>query len=105
MQDDRQVKGQISAYILFCKERYASGDFKGLKVTEGARLAGREWKALSNEEKKVSPSHKFNIGSPLICVPQPYQDAAQQDLLRYTQESKTVYNKDVSKPAKAAAAA
>ena len=30
-----------------------SGDFKGLKVAEAARLAGREWKGLSASEKKV----------------------------------------------------
>ena len=30
-----------------------SGDFKGLKIPEAARLAGREWKGLSADEKKV----------------------------------------------------
>ncbi len=38
----------------FYKDRYATGDFKGLKAPEAARLAGREWKALSASEKKVS---------------------------------------------------
>ena len=74
-------------------------------MTEGAGLASREWKALSNEEKKVSASCLFASNRALTSLLQPYQDAAQQDLLRYTQEAKTVYNKDVLKPRKAAAAA
>ena len=30
-----------------------SGDFRGLKVSEAAKLATREWKALPASEKKV----------------------------------------------------
>ena len=53
LQDHRQVKRQTGAFIYFYKERHASGDFKGLKVSESARLAGREWSALTPGEKKV----------------------------------------------------
>jgi len=54
LQDYRQVKGARAAYIFFSKDRFDSGDFKGLKAPEAAKLAGREWKALSASEKKVS---------------------------------------------------
>lgn len=33
-----------------------SGDFRGLKVAEAAKLAGREWQGLSASEKKVCRS-------------------------------------------------
>ena len=54
LQDHRQVKRVTGAYTRFYIDRQASGDFKGLKAKEAARLAGREWKGLSASEKKVS---------------------------------------------------
>ena len=51
--DDRLVKGMVSSYIFFNTERYASGDFAHMTVSESAKLLGREWKALSAAEKKV----------------------------------------------------
>lgn len=33
-----------------------SGDYRGLKLGEAAKLVGREWKALSASEKKVCRS-------------------------------------------------
>lgn len=39
-----------------------SGDFRGLKVAEAAKLIGREWKGLSASEKKVCRS-RFRFGS------------------------------------------
>ena len=53
IKDDRLVRHPINAYARFYKNRQASGDFKGLKATEAAKLAGREWRALSAAEKKV----------------------------------------------------
>lgn len=50
--DERHVKKPSSAYILFSKERWASGDLKGITATESAKLIGNEWKALSASEKK-----------------------------------------------------
>ncbi|KAL6717837.1 hypothetical protein ACLMJK_003922 [Lecanora helva] len=87
LQDDRLVKRNNSSFSIFFQQRYSTGDFKGLKASEAAKLASREWKALSASEKK------------------PYEDSAQQDLARYTQEAKTVYNKDVRRKPRAAAAA
>jgi hypothetical protein len=55
IKDDRQKKQQpvSSPYAVFTKERYASGDMRGIKVVEGAKLLAQEWKGLSEEEKKV----------------------------------------------------
>ena len=54
LKDERLVRRPTTAYIAFYKSRYASGDFKGLKVVEASRLIGREYKALSAAEKKAS---------------------------------------------------
>ena len=54
LQDHRQVKSPRSSYISFYQERMATGDFRGLKMPEATKLASREWKALSEAEKKVS---------------------------------------------------
>ncbi|KAF1840981.1 uncharacterized protein K460DRAFT_347492 [Cucurbitaria berberidis CBS 394.84] len=52
LHDDRHVKKPASAYLLFNLDRYASGDLKGIKTTDAAKLVGNEWKALSAGEKK-----------------------------------------------------
>lgn len=54
IKDDRLVKQSPSAFIYFNSERRASGDFKHMAFAEAARLAAKEWKALSASEKKVS---------------------------------------------------
>lgn len=56
LQDHRQVKGLRVSYNFFYQERMQSGDLRGLKIGEGAKLLGREWKALSASEKKVCRS-------------------------------------------------
>ncbi|KAI4212263.1 MAG: hypothetical protein LQ351_004976 [Letrouitia transgressa] len=53
LHDERLVKRQKSAYNLFHSQRYSSGDFQGLKLTEAAKLIGEEWKRLSTNEKKA----------------------------------------------------
>jgi len=40
--------------MVFAKERYASGDLKGIPLGDNAKLVAREWAALSPSEKKVS---------------------------------------------------
>ncbi|KAH9870470.1 hypothetical protein IAQ61_005945 [Plenodomus lingam] len=50
--DERVPKSPASAYIHFVTERFTSGDFKGIPVTEAAKLAANEWKALSAGEKQ-----------------------------------------------------
>lgn len=53
LQDHRQVKGPRGSYNYFHQSRTQSGDLRGLKVPEAAKLIGREWRGLSASEKKV----------------------------------------------------
>lgn len=66
IKDERAVKQPMTAFIYFFMSRQASGDFKNVAVTDRTRLAGQEYKALSEDEKEVrdiprpkpmSPSH------------------------------------------------
>ena len=58
IKDERAVKRPASSYIQFSINRQASGDFKNISVGERAKLIGKEWKALSESEKKVSYKSK-----------------------------------------------
>ena len=51
--DDRHTKKPLSGFLLFSQEKRAAGHFDHMKVTEGAKLAGQDWRALSANEKKV----------------------------------------------------
>ncbi|OBT75240.1 hypothetical protein VF21_05659 [Pseudogymnoascus sp. 05NY08] len=51
--DPRIPKRPLPAYIHFVKERYTSGDFKGLSPVEAAKILAQEYKALSESEKKL----------------------------------------------------
>lgn len=62
LQDHRQVKGLRGPFTWFHQERRQSGDLRGLKVGEAAKLTAREWKALSASEKKVCRC-TFGVGS------------------------------------------
>lgn len=53
IQDDRQPKQPRRALNFFTKERHASGDLKGISLSETGRLIAREWNALSASERKV----------------------------------------------------
>ncbi|KAL2043620.1 hypothetical protein N7G274_003927 [Stereocaulon virgatum] len=87
LRDHRQVKRPRSNFVIFYMKRWASGDFKGLKITEAAEVARREWIGLSTSEKKL------------------YEDSAKQDMYRYEQEVKTVYKRDLKHRVVAKAAA
>ncbi|KFY10759.1 hypothetical protein V492_04862 [Pseudogymnoascus sp. VKM F-4246] len=50
--DPRIPKRPLTAYILFVKERYTSGDFKGISSMEAAKILTQEYKGLSESEKK-----------------------------------------------------
>ena len=53
IKDDRLVKQPLNAYGFFLKDRVASGDMTGMRITEIGQLVGKEWKALSAADKKV----------------------------------------------------
>jgi len=52
--DPRLPKRAASAYLFFVKDRFTSGDFKGISIVEATRLIAAEWKALAAGERKVS---------------------------------------------------
>ncbi|KAF2808452.1 uncharacterized protein BDZ99DRAFT_477959 [Mytilinidion resinicola] len=52
LQDERQVKRAMNAFLNFNVERRASGEMKGIKSVDASKLIGTEWKALSPSEKK-----------------------------------------------------
>lgn len=47
------MKRPASSYLQFSINRQASGDFRNIPVSERGKLIGKEWKALSESEKKV----------------------------------------------------
>ncbi|RDW88839.1 hypothetical protein BP6252_00871 [Coleophoma cylindrospora] len=77
LDDVRAPKRPRSAMMLFTRQRWASGDFKGVKVPDASKLIMEEWRELSSAEKEA------------------LEREAQADLERYAQEIKTVYNRDV----------
>lgn len=56
LRDERVSKRPQTPYSIFFNERLASGDFQGVKMSDAAKEAGTEWKALSEAEKKVCAS-------------------------------------------------
>ena len=60
IQDDRLVKQPSNAYSLFLKDRFDSGDMKGMALAEISKLIAREWKGLNTSEKKVSQATTFS---------------------------------------------
>ncbi|KAF8867296.1 hypothetical protein BDZ45DRAFT_667259 [Acephala macrosclerotiorum] len=76
IKDARLPKRSANSRALFTKERYASGDFKGISIVDASKLLTTEWNSLSPSERKV------------------YEDRAAADTQRYVQEFKTVFHKD-----------
>ena len=54
IKDDRLVTRPRNAYSYFLQERHSTGDYKGMTIVEAAKLIAREWKGLSDGQKKVS---------------------------------------------------
>jgi len=84
--DDRIPKRPSNPMFLFYKERYASGDLKGIALGDNARLLAKEWAALAPSDKKT------------------YENQATTDRQRYAQEYKTVFHRDPKFVAKEKAA-
>ncbi|EPE31573.1 HMG-box [Glarea lozoyensis ATCC 20868] len=84
--DDRIPKRPANANGLFLKDRYASGDFKGIPMGESMKLVMAEWAALPPAEKKV------------------YEDRRSAESQRYQQEFKTVFNHEPGRPVSKATA-
>ncbi|TVY46107.1 Non-histone chromosomal protein [Lachnellula subtilissima] len=80
--DPRLPKRAASAYLFFVKDRFTSGDFKGISIVEATRLIAAEWKALAAGERK------------------PFEARSEADKQRYYQEFKTVYHQESAGVAK-----
>lgn len=52
--DPRIPKKPANSYLHYVQEKLASGDFKGIKLSEAIVLISNEWKALSPSQKTVS---------------------------------------------------
>ena len=52
--DERQPKRPSTAFALYVKARWATGDFAGQPVGVAGKEISREWKSLSASERKVS---------------------------------------------------
>ncbi|KAJ5832429.1 hypothetical protein N7474_000740 [Penicillium riverlandense] len=76
IRDDRLVKKRSSAFMFYVQERYASGDFRHMKVTDATSRVAQEWKGLTESEK------------------QKYHDLQAEDQARYRREYLQVYGKE-----------
>ncbi|CAG8978234.1 hypothetical protein HYALB_00010725 [Hymenoscyphus albidus] len=75
--DSRAPKRPQTVYGLYTKQRWASGDFKGVSVIEATRRLASEFRALSEAEKK------------------PFLDQSEADRRRYKAEYLTVYGREL----------
>ncbi|RMZ80453.1 hypothetical protein DV737_g2974, partial [Chaetothyriales sp. CBS 132003] len=76
IKDERLVKQPLNQFSLFMKDRFGSGDLKGLSLVEAGRAVAREWKDLAPAEKSA------------------YNERFAADRSRYQEEYKTVYGID-----------
>jgi hypothetical protein len=53
IQDSRLPKRPILPRSIFLRDRYASGDLKGIPFADASKLIHREYDALSPSERKV----------------------------------------------------
>lgn len=76
IKDERQPKRASTPISLFLKDRWESGDFKGIKIVDAGKLISKEWEALSASEKKT------------------YTDRSDVDKQRYYKDFKAAYGRD-----------
>jgi hypothetical protein len=53
IEDPRIPKKPVNVLAAFTKERWASGDMKGISVADASKALTNEWKTLPAAEKKV----------------------------------------------------
>lgn len=84
----------MTPYIQFSVNRNASGDFRNIAVSERAKLIAKEWKALSEGEKKVSLTNSNALLGGTMAnqiLNQKYKDIFTADHDRYSEEYTSVY--------------
>jgi hypothetical protein len=92
--DERLPKQAVSAYVLFSKSRWQSGNFAGQRPADAAKTIADEWKALSDAERQVRVAWS--------CVDacdadswQPFFDSAEADRARYANEVRSTLGREV----------
>ena len=55
--DDRQVTRPRSAHVEFLKERFSTGDMKGIAAAHALKQIMKEWRELGETDKQVSPNN------------------------------------------------
>jgi hypothetical protein len=53
IQDDRLVKRPLLAHAFFLKERFDSGEMRGIAATDATKRIMQEWKELGTADKQV----------------------------------------------------
>ncbi len=104
LKDERLATRPRSSFSFFLQDRYKSGDLAGMKIGDAGKLIGGEWKALGANEKQVSRRHIMRTDGPKFNISgQAYVRRAEEDMARYEQEVKAVYNRDIRHAAAKAA--
>ena len=100
--DERQVKRPMGARILFFKDRYESGEMKGLSLPDATRLIGQEWSDMPKARKDVSDFFLLWVvgfgGAVANLELQEYYTAEQKGREQYVRDVKTTYNRDITLP-------
>ncbi|KAG4442772.1 hypothetical protein IFR05_001789 [Cadophora sp. M221] len=76
IEDERQPKRPANGWALYVGHRWATGDFKGIKLSDAATLIKKDWDALPPSERQT------------------YQDRGAADKQRYIKEFKAAFNRD-----------
>jgi hypothetical protein len=92
LKDDRAPKRPVTSYSRFVRDRWATGDFKGITLADSSQIINRDWSALSDVARKVSSYH--SLSSTDLMNLKEYEAAAELDRQRYKTEYRTVYNRD-----------
>lgn len=93
LQDDRIPKRIRTEQALFAQDRWASGDLKGVKVTDAAGLLKKEFLELPESERQVSAAPGTPSNKPTNIL-QAYRERASADKERYIREYRVAFNRD-----------
>ncbi|KAI9670579.1 MAG: hypothetical protein M1831_005799 [Alyxoria varia] len=66
LEDPRVSKRPTSTWATFLTQRFASGDYKGLRAPEASKYIKRDWENLSREERKVRSRGSNFVAGALI---------------------------------------
>lgn len=95
LQDERKVQVAQTPFIAFSRERWGSGDYKDVKAADAARAIGKEWKALTADDKLVSQILKWSrlLVFHANYFAQKYHDVYREAQAKYAEEYERVYGR------------